>query len=526
MNFLEKFTMSTVSLGFVRVAEMLDLQLVQPLFTRSQIGAQARTDRYEAAEIRTWTPPYMPDDTLRGHFEFGLKYERLHFEFLSRVFQCEDTQWLLDWINASPTSAYARRVGFLYEWFTDQRLDVADRQPNVGYELALDQSQYLTCTEPTNNKRWKVRDNMPGTRSFCPLVYLGSNDEQGVLYDVRAGVEQLDRMYGSDLLLRSAAWLTFKESRASFAIEHEQDKNDRVRRFAAAIGELSGHMEDPLGEQGLQELQVAILGSNALRLGVRQSPVFVGQTSVYAQVVHYIAPHPGVVAEMLQGLRDMAQRTLKQNSVARTAALSFAFVYLHPLADGNGRIHRFLMNHLLAADGVVPANIIIPVSATIAGSAAGRAAYDRVLESFSRPLMRRYEGDYNFGNPTAYPDGVTSDLNFHSYQDALHAWRYLDLTSHVRYFSNLLRTTVEDEMAREAAALRDNDSGREAIKGIIEMPDTDADRIIASLRTNNWTVSGKLRREYPDLFSAGGRLEQLGFKLVVAVKDSLQGEAG
>lgn len=40
--------------------------------------------------------------------------------------------------------------------------------------------------------------------------------------------------------------------------------------------------------------------------------------------------------------------------------MSFAFVYLHPLADGNGRIHRFLVNHLLAVDKVVPANIIVP----------------------------------------------------------------------------------------------------------------------------------------------------------------------
>ena len=37
----------------------------------------------------------------------------------------------------------------------------------------------------------------------------------------------------------------------------------------------------------------------------------------------------------------------------RAAVLSFAFVYIHPLADGNGRVHRFLVNDLLYRDGIL-----------------------------------------------------------------------------------------------------------------------------------------------------------------------------
>ena len=73
-------------------------------------------------------------------------------------------------------------------------------------------------------------------------------------------------------------------------------------------------------------------------------------------------------------------------------------------------------------------------------------------------------------------------------------------------FKNLLlRDTVDHEMAREAAALRDNDAAREAIKQWVEMPDPDADRIIASLRSNGWAVIGKLRRDRPYLFAPEGR---------------------
>lgn len=62
----------------------------------------------------------------------------------------------------------------------------------------------------------------------------------------------------------------------------------------------------------------------------------------------------------------------------RCAALAFGFVYIHPLADGNGRLHR---------DGVVPNNMILPFSSTITQSAAERKRYADILETVSNPLM-------------------------------------------------------------------------------------------------------------------------------------------
>ncbi|MFP5444567.1 MAG: hypothetical protein ACLGIY_13410 [Betaproteobacteria bacterium] len=53
--------------------------------------------------------------------------------------------------------------------------------------------------------------------------------------------------------------------------------------------------------------------------------------------------------------------------------------------------------------------------------------------------MRRYESQYRFATLQTYPDGVTSDFHFAAEQGAQHAWRYPDLTTHVRYFSDLLR---------------------------------------------------------------------------------------
>ena len=78
------------------------------------------------------------------------------------------------------------------------------------------------------------------------------------------------------------------------------------------------------------------------------------------------------------------------------------------------------------------------------GASWGGAAYDRARESFSNPLMRRCESQYRFATLQTYPDGVTSDFHFAAEQGAQHAWRYPDLTTHVRYFSDLLRDGRSD----------------------------------------------------------------------------------
>ena len=309
-----------------------------------------------------------------------------------------------------------------------------------------------------------------------------------------------------------------QESRTSFAIEHEADQQDRVKRFAAAIAHYSGRMDDPMAPKQLLTLQQAVLGEAALRVGIRQSPVFGGERSFAREIVHYIAPPAELVTDMLGALRRFEARTRSTSPVARAAAVSFAFIYVHSLADGNGRIHRFLVNHLLAADNVVPANIIVPVSATIAGSAKGRADYDLTLKAFSRPFTQLYADAYRFGQKWVCPDGVETNFEFLKTQDAQHAWRYLDLTGHARYLSGVLRQTVEQEMAQEALALRQYDQARAAIKDVVEMRDADADRIIRWLKEGGWQVSNKLRKGLPQIFAEDGAFYPRHAQIIDAVQ--------
>lgn len=95
-------------------------------------------------------------------------------------------------------------------------------------------------------------------------------------------------------------------------------------------------------------MQQEILGDRTTitHFGIRQSPVFVGETVRYQEVVHYVALEADEVGAMLDGLRVFLDRTEGQSAVMRSAVVSFGFVYIHPLADGNGRVHRFLVNDI------------------------------------------------------------------------------------------------------------------------------------------------------------------------------------
>ena len=121
-------------------------------------------------------------------------------------------------------------------------------------------------------------------------------------YDCAKALSDLEVEFGADILLRSAMWLTVKESRASFSIEKEEGKVDRVRRFAAAMEQRRGQDDDPLDMRALVELQRDILGA-ATRDGMRKSPLFVGHTTGYTDVVDYIGPHWDQTQALLSGLQ-------------------------------------------------------------------------------------------------------------------------------------------------------------------------------------------------------------------------------
>jgi hypothetical protein len=168
-------------------------------------------------------------------------------------------------------------------------------------------------------------------------------------------------------------------------------------------------------------------------------------------------------------------------------------------------VHRFLVNDILRRDGVVQDPMILPVSALIASDAAERRAYDGILDIVSRPLMRTLAGTYRFADTSSvHSDGISSNFVFEGAASARHAWRCLDLSSHVSYMADVVRRTIREDMLEESRWLRSHGDARAAIKEIIEMPDAQADRVIRSVQNSSTgELSGALRKELPILEEPG-----------------------
>lgn len=488
--------------GYGWLAKRFGIRTVAPLTASSSTGrAPSRSEDDDGFVVQVLRADRADKESVRWHLAQALKHEGVHLEFLARLFAKLDPAEIGRWNADEPTGALARRAGFLYEWLTGRRIE-GHEAVTGNYVDALDSEKYLVASHPQPNRRWRVMDNLPGTSRFCPTVRLTMATRLarlGVEIECRE-VGRLMADFGEGTILRAANWLSIKESKASFAIEREGDRNERIRRFAAAMIQHCGRMEDPLTPQALAVLQRAILAdqNTVSDFGLRRSPAFVGRTIRYEPVVDYLAPHFDQVPGMLEGLGEFARRTAGGSSIARAALLSFGFVYIHPLSDGNGRISRFLINDTLRRDGVVPAPLILPVSSVIQAS---MKRYDNVLESVSSPLMQE-ASDVSFaGESSTCEDGVRTNLVFNRWDDLAPSWRFMDMTGHVRYISDVLRLTMSQEMRHEAAYLRDFDRARQAVREIIDGPDQDIDRIVTAIHETG-RASGKLRKEFPRVFSS------------------------
>ena len=500
-------------IGYGWLARYFNIRVVQPFHVVSCIGRTRHTHEHESGRQETYLEAMRPADTPTAHLAFAMKHEGLHLEFLARLFGVMSEQELTAWVHREPTGQYARRAGFFYEWLTRRELDIAEVGGN--YRDALDARYYVTRSHPVRNRRWRINDNLPGTPEYCPLVRKTEIVEAFRHFDISAELDTMEGEFGADILLRSAGWLTIKESRASFVIEHEGQRRDRIQRFAQAMEHYCGNLDDSLDSHALSELQRAILGLSTIQPGLRQSPVFVGSNSLqHGSLVHYVCPHWQWLAGMLDGLRHFLAATEKESSLIRAAVASFGFVFLHPLADGNGRVSRFLVNDVLRRDGQIPEPFILPVSATITSTAIRRAEYDRILECYSKPLMQVFTEAVSFSEKRhRYADGIASDFQFSAYDQAAPTWRYPDLTWQVEYLQEVVQHTLEHEMHEQAAFQRAWYRTRLAIKDWLEGPDEHIDRIIRSVRQSGG-ISGKLIKEFPVIQD-----EELAERLVQEVEN-------
>ena len=438
--------------------------------------------RHRIIEENGWrllTPRHAPHPTLEGHLTFALKYEGLDLAVLKRLFLATGPKPIEEIVRDKPSGAYARRVWFLYEWLTGNKLDLPDATGG-RYVPALDPALQF-ASEGENAPRYRIRNNLPGTPKFCPLVTRTKRLDDFIALDLPGRARQVVADVPRDLLARTAAFLLLKDSKSSYAIEGERPPQDRIQRWGRAIGEAG---RQPLDREELLRLQKIVIGDERfVKLGFRQEGGFIGEHDRESRMPlpdHISARHedlPGLLTGMIDFDRGPAQSL---DPVIAATILAFGFIYIHPFEDGNGRIHRYLIHHALAERGFNPPGIVFPVSAAILEQI---DAYRSVLESYSQRLLPLTKWE------------TTPGFNVRVLNETGDFYRFFDATPHAEFLYACVRKTIEEDLPEETEFLRCYDQFKHRIEAFIEMPERMIDLLFRFLQQNNGRLSNRAREK-------------------------------
>ena len=469
----------------VGYAALIDAHGLRVPLPRQLSAVSAQNKTATSADWRIFPARYAPDASLEGHLTFALKHEGVHLLILKQLFQAVGPKPLEALVRKAPTGAYARRIWFFYEWLIGHRLDLPDMTRGT-YTTALTQHQY--GIPGTRSQRQRILNNLPGTPAFCPLIFTTEKLEFWVKQNLAAEAAATVARVPKDLLARTAAFLLLKDSRSSYAIEGERPPQNRIQRWGRVIGE-AGKTSFDLEE--LLRLQRIVIGDDRLtNLGLRTEDGFIGEhdRSSGMPLPDHIDAKPGDLPSLMQGLIDFDRGAARElDPVIAATVLAFGFVYIHPLEDGNGRLHRYLIHHVLSQRGLHPPGVIFPVSSAILERILD---YKAVLETYSSRLLPLIQWE-------ATPKG-----NVHVLNETADFYRYPDLTPQAEFLYEAVAKTVREDLPKETEFLARYDRFRAAVQDMIDMPEVTTNLLFRFLDHNSGRLSKRARdKEFAKLTS-------------------------
>ena len=437
-----------------------------------------RHKKYDKGRWRLYTPRHKPEDTLQGHLTFALKYEGIDLAVLKALFDAIDPQEIADIVRAEPTGAYSRRIWFLFEWLHETEIDLEDTTRGNFVPLVNEALQYPGPSR--DSRRHRVRNNLPGTREFCPLIRRTEKLDQFIAMNLsQAAIDHIGKTH-ADLLSRAAAFLLLKDSKASYTIEGENPPHNRIERWGKIIGEAG---QRNLSVEELEYLQTIVIADSRFTMpGCRVEGGFVGDHDRATGM-----PMPVLISARAEDLESLLSGFIEtyqllcdsdHDAVLMAALIAFGFVFIHPFEDGNGRIHRYLFHHVLAEKGFVSKGLVFPVSAVILERIDD---YRQTLEHYSKPRLDLIEWR------------PTDKNNVEVLNETIDLYRYFDATRQAEFFFECVEETVNKTLPEEVSYLTKYDLLNDFIKNYIEMPDRLVDLLIRFLNQNDGTLSKRVR---------------------------------
>jgi hypothetical protein len=441
-------------------------------------GQHIKGSRREEGSWTIFDKRYWSGEEFGDQLRFALRHEDLDLLILKRLFEAVPQDTVAQFVRSAPTGAPNRRAWFHYEFLTGRVLDIPDAEGVSAIDL-LDARAYFTGIKRLS-RRHKVRDNLLGTPAFCPVI---RRTKALADFSARALGNKANEVIGRTgayVIARAASFLLLADSRASFEIEGERPPRGRLERWGRAVLQAG---KNPLTLDEILRLHgVLIEDTRFVRAGLRPDGVFLGERD------HQGEPLPEFIGARATDLQDLMQGMIAANermregeidSVLQAAATAFGFVYVHPFQDGNGRLHRCLIHHVMAERKFTPPGMVFPVSSVMLDRI---DSYRDTLRAHSVPLMNYIEW-----RPT--PERNVEVLN-----DTADLYRYFDCTEAAEFLYACVARTVEQDLPHEIEYLRRHDEAMNRIMNAVEMPDRMAENLIMFILQNKGNL-GLKRRE-------------------------------
>ena len=460
------------------------LQLAMPLPEQLALISDKRRS-YSNEKWKVFSSRTTFEDTLYKHLVFALKYEGINLLFFKKLFEQLKLNDIVALLQLEPTGQYSRKIWFLYEWLFDKKLPIEDLSIKNYIPLVDEKLQYVIIG--TKSSRHRIINNLPGTREFCPLIFKTDKLDNYINAKLSEQKNTYLNSIHKDVLQRASSFLLLKDSKASFTIENENPGTNRAMRWGKAIGQAGNK---PLSIEELERLQqIVIENARFVKLGLRDEGGFVGEhdRSTGVPIPEHISAKHEDLTSLLNGLvsANVLLQDVAYDAVLASASIAFGFVFIHPFVDGNGRLHRYLIHHILAKKEFTKQGVIFPVSASILDHIND---YRKTLESYSHPLL-----DFISWKET-------EDHNVIVLNNTIDFYRYFDATKQAEFLYDCVDDTLKRVIPEEVNYLQNYDAFKRYLDNEFEMPDKMVATLIRFLEQNNGVLSKRaLKKEFSEL---------------------------
>ena len=280
--------------------------------------------------------------------------------------------------------------------------------PGLEPILLIDPEAYVIGPCWRLDRKRQLYNNMFGNKYFRPFARrsLISTTES-----IKHFLESHTSEMSIDTRLRATSYMRVKETQATFEIEGENDRVSEARKWCTLLRRVK---DLPLNnEKGTLSVAKSLFPAESIDYNEwRSSEIFIGRTKTkptgqFEENIYHIGAKAQDLQTLMAGFFSVMNNCLQFSNgdfsdrhpllrknhqafdhISIIALLSLSFTIIHPLCEGNGRIHRLLIHYLLECFKIVD-SWLVPVSIIILHDNLKTGNKDRILRAISEPIMRQ-----------------------------------------------------------------------------------------------------------------------------------------